>query len=85
MAVRLNLRLEKSRARHPESPTRDTYQLVERPPSDSDSGRRVLVAGDANTGFGLTLDDVHSFLAERGKDEDQMPRGRESPNPSSDS
>lgn len=71
MAVRKNLRLEKSRARHPESPTRGTYQLVEAPPSDSANGRgRVLVAGDANTGYGLTLDEVHAFLLERGKDGD---------------
>ena len=68
MAQNLNLRLEKSRARHPESPTRGTYQLVEGPPSDSANGRsRVLVAGDANMGYGLTLDEVHAFLAERGK------------------
>jgi hypothetical protein len=71
MAIRQNLRLEKSRARHPESPTRGTYQLVEGPPSGGANERsRVLVAGDANTGYGLTLDEVHSFLVERGKNDD---------------
>ena len=71
MAVHQNLRLEKSRARHPESPTRGTYQLVEGPPSGGANKRnRVLVAGDANTGYGLTLEEVHSFLVERGKNAD---------------
>ena len=71
MAIRQNLRLEKSRARHPESPTRGTYQLVEGPPSGGANERsRVLVAGDANTGYGPTLDEVHSFLVERGKNDD---------------
>jgi hypothetical protein len=68
MAVHQNLRLEKSRARHPESPTRGTYQLVEAPRLGGANARsRVLVAGDANTGYGLTLDDVLSFLVERAK------------------
>ena len=71
MAVHQNLRLEKSRARHPESPTRGTYQLVEGPPSGRANERsRVLVAGDANTGYGLTLDEVLSFLVERAKNSD---------------
>lgn len=71
MAERQNLRLEKSRARHPESPTRGTYQLVEGPPSGRAKERsRVLIAGDANTGYGLTLEEVHSLLIERGKNDD---------------
>ncbi len=70
MAVRQNLRLEKSRARHPESPIRGTYQLVEEPPLGGANERnRVLVVGDANTGYGLTFDEVHSFLVERGKND----------------
>jgi len=71
MAVHQNLRLEKSRARHPESPTRGTYQLIERPPSrGANESSQVLVAGDANTGYGLTLDEVHSFLVKRAKNDD---------------
>ncbi len=71
MAVHQNLRLEKSRARHPESPTRGTYQLVERPRlGAANAPSRVLVAGDTDTGYGLTLDDVLSFLVERAKNSD---------------
>ncbi len=70
MAVRQDLRLQKSRARHPESLTRGTYQLVEGPPSGGANERSRLVAGDANTGYGLTLDEVHSFLVERAKNDE---------------
>jgi hypothetical protein len=71
MAVHQNLRLEKSRARHPESLIRGTYQLIEGPRSGGANERgRVLVAGDANTGYGLTLDEVHSFLVERAKNDE---------------
>jgi hypothetical protein len=57
--------LERSRSRDPRAPGFGTYGLIEGPPSSAggDNWRgRVLVAGDQNTGFGLTLEDVARHL-----------------------
>lgn len=64
-AQRQGLRLERSRIRNPLAPEFGTYGLVEGPPPSAggDNWRsRVLVAGDPNTGFGLTLEDVARHL-----------------------
>lgn len=68
MAQRQGLRLEKSRRRDPRAYDFGTYCLVEGPPRSRGNWRsRTLVAGDQNTGYGLTLDDVETILNEGGE------------------
>lgn len=58
MAKRQGLQLVKSRARDPRAITYDTWAI-------RDLYTDALVAGDANHGFGLSLDDVEHYLTER--------------------
>jgi hypothetical protein len=64
-AQRQGLRLERSRSRNPLAPEFGTYGLIEGPPPSPGGENwrsRILVAGDHNTGFGLTLEDVARHL-----------------------
>jgi hypothetical protein len=66
-AARQGLRLQKSRARDPRAVTYGTYSLVKGPAPTSGGSNwrsRELVAGDQNTGYGLSLDDVARALNE---------------------
>ena len=63
-AARLDLVLEKSRCRTPEAPQWGTYGLVRVEAPGGHWRSRLLVAGDINHGFGLSLDDVEAALAE---------------------
>jgi hypothetical protein len=56
-ARRQGLVLRKSRTRTPQHIDYGTYSLV-------DPNGNWLVAGDQNTGFGLTLDDIEAALNE---------------------
>jgi hypothetical protein len=65
MAERQGLRLEKSRRRDPRALDYGTYALLHGPPPAAGGANwreRTLVAGDPNTGYGLDLDDVESWL-----------------------
>lgn len=57
------LRLEKSRARDPRNPAFGTYQLINGPGPGGYFRSRELVAGDPNTGYGLTLAEVARVLS----------------------
>ncbi len=64
-AARQGLRLEKSRRRDPYALDYGTYALVEGPaaePGGANWRSRTLVAGDPNTGYGLSLADVAQAL-----------------------
>ena len=55
MAARQGLALRKSRRRDPRAVDYGTYWII-------DPYRSVLVWGNTNTGYGLTLDDVEAWL-----------------------
>lgn len=63
MAERQGLRLEKSRRRDPRALDYGTYALVQGS-RDGNWRSRELVAGDHNTGYGMTLDEVEQQLSE---------------------
>jgi hypothetical protein len=56
VAERRGLRLEKSRRRDPRAIDWGTYQLV-------DLYTNILVAGNTNSGYGMTLDEIEEQLA----------------------
>jgi hypothetical protein len=54
-AVRMGVVVKKSRRRDPQAPHYGTYAIV-------DPNRNSLLAGDAQTGYGMSLDEVESWL-----------------------
>jgi hypothetical protein len=64
-AQRQGLRLVKSRRRDPRAYDYGTYCLVEGPPPSPRGGNwrsRTLVAGDQNTGYGMSLAEIAEQL-----------------------
>lgn len=61
-AERQGLRLEKSRVRIPEAFEYGTYHLV-------DGLTGVIVAYGLNSGFGLSLDDIEAYMADKDEEE----------------
>jgi hypothetical protein len=57
MAERQGLKLEKSRRRDPRATGYGTYMLV-------DPDRNTIVAGDRNSGYGMSLEEIEKALTE---------------------
>ena len=62
MAKRQGLQLEKSRRRDPRAYHYGTYQLVQVTAPGGHWRSRILVAGDHQTGYGMSLDEIHKEL-----------------------
>jgi hypothetical protein len=63
-AARQGLTLTKSRTRNPRADDYDTYGLVQATAPGGHWRSREVVAGDQNTGYGLSLDEVEQALSE---------------------
>ena len=62
-AKRQGYMLRKSRVRDPRAYVYGTYMLV-------DPYRNTIVAGDRNSGFGMSLDDVEAWLTQGPQEEE---------------